>query len=144
MNGHPESIDVNASVGDAGRQLAATQASDLMVIAEDGSFAGVVSEVHLLRAVLPDREAVLAAGGSVRDGFDAFERKAEHIAARSIAPYIVTEPVALHPAAHVAAAAAALVDCRLRRLPVVENGRLVGVISASDICGAALGQRESS
>jgi CBS domain-containing protein len=75
----------------------------------------------------------------VNDGFAAFEHKVGRIPQRPIEPYIIRDPVTVDPNEHVAAAAAALVDRRIRRLPVIQDGRLVGTVSRADICRTMLG-----
>jgi CBS domain-containing protein len=139
MNRGPVCVRADANVLEAARLLAATEVSDLMVVGDGDTFVGVLSEGDLLRAVLPDRDEVMALGGSVNDGFAVFERKARELTLRPIHPYVITEPLTLRPDEHLATAAAALVDRQIRRLPVVDRGRLVGTASRADICRAVLG-----
>jgi CBS domain-containing protein len=52
-------------------------------------------------------------------------------------------PVAVEPTTPVAAAAAQMLDGALQHLPVVEDGRLVGLVDIVDVCRALLQERES-
>ena len=115
------------------------EASDLMVAHADGCLVGVLSEGDLIRALLPDRAEVVAAGGSVEDAFDAFVRKGEELRTRPIAPYVIRDPLTLSPDDHVGVAAVIFVERQIRRLPVVDHDRLVGTLSRGDTCRAMLG-----
>jgi CBS domain-containing protein len=137
-------VQPDASLADAARLLHASEASDLMVADADGHLVGVLSEGDLIRAVLPDIDEILGAGGSVRDAMDVFERKGRRLAGQSITPDMITEPLTVTTTDHVAVAAAALIQRQIRRLPVIENGRLVGTVSRSDVARAVLDERRSS
>lgn len=138
MTRDPIRLGPSASLRDAAQWLAASEASDLMVATEDGRLVGVLSEGDLLRAVIPDMEAIEGAGGSLVDALRVFVEKGQALASVPITPYLITEPIVLHPEDHVAQAAVILVQRMIRRLPVTSDGVLVGTISRSDICRAVL------
>ena len=138
MRDAPVRVGPDSSLRDAAEILAASEASDLMVAADDGTLVGVLSEGDLIRAVLPDVDEILGAGGSLKDALRVFVEKGATLAARPITPYLITEPIVLRPDDHIAQAATILIDRMIRRLPVVEDGRLVGTISRSDVCRAVL------
>ena len=138
MTVSPVQIGPDSSLRDAAEILAASEASDLMVATHDGMLVGVLSEGDLIRAVLPDVDEILGAGGSLHDALRAFVEKGASLAGRQITPYLITEPIVLRPEDHIAEAATILIDRMIRRLPVVESGRLVGTISRSDVCRAVL------
>ena len=52
-------------------------------------------------------------------------------------------PVAVDPSTSVAAAAAQMLDGALQHLPVVEDGRLVGLVDIVAVCRALLQERDS-
>jgi CBS domain-containing protein len=100
---------------------------------------GVLSEGDLIRAILPDIDEIHAAGGSVADASRAFMRKAGELARQAIAPHVITDPLTVSPEDHVALAAVIMIDRQIRRLPVVDQNRLlVGTVSRSDLCRAVL------
>jgi CBS domain-containing protein len=51
-------------------------------------------------------------------------------------------PEAVEPSTSVAAAAARMLDGDLMHLPVVEDGRLVGLVDIADVCRALLQERK--
>ena len=138
MTTPPLSVDADGSLAEAAQALAASEAADLMVVDENGMLVGVLDEGDLIRAVLPDVEEIRAAGGSVEDGLAAFVRKGSELADRPLAPYIVREPLTVAPGDHAGVAAVMMIERRIRRLPVVDNGRLVGTVSRGEVCRAVL------
>lgn len=112
---------------------------DLMVTDDAGNFVGVLSEGDILRAALPDFDEILEEGGTLQDAYYLFLRKGQALSGRSIMPLVIHNPLVLHPDDHVAKAATVLINRQIRRLPVVENGRLIGVVSRANICQAVVG-----
>lgn len=134
MTRSPACIAPDATLGEAARAVGTSGAADLMVVNEEGGFLGVLSEGDLLRVLLPDREQILAAGGSLRDGFAVLSRMGRELAARPIEPLVIRDPLVVAPDDDLGVAIVTMVDRQIRRLPVVEDGRLVGTISRSDAC----------
>lgn len=139
MSAPPIRLAPDSSMLEAAQVLARSQASDVMVADEHGLLVGVLSEGDLIRAILPDIDEIHAAGGSVADASQAFMRKADELASQAIAPYVITDPLTVSPEDHVALAAVIMIDRQIRRLPVVDENRLlVGTVSRSDLCRAVL------
>lgn len=141
MTTPPLRIGPLATLEEAALVLASSEASDLMVADEDGRFLGVLSEGDLIRAVLPDRTEIEAAGGSVNDATSAFVRKGVELRTRPVMPYVIREPITVTPEDHASVAAVVMAERYIRRLPVVEGDRLVGTVSRSDVCRAVLSAR---
>jgi CBS domain-containing protein len=142
MTTPPLHISPQASMEEAALLFAGSEASDLMVAAEDGRLVGVLSEGDLLRAVLPDRAEIEAAGGSVEDAMIAFVRKGVELRSRPVGPYVIREPITVDPDDHVSVAAVVMTERFIRRLPVVRDGLLVGTVSRSALCRAVLSTRQ--
>lgn len=135
---YPVHINVNASIHRAAEIISIAEVSDLMVVDDQKTFVGVLSEGDLIRAVLPNTDEILAAGGSLADAFGFFVAKGRELAMRPIAPLIITAPITMKPTDDAAMAATVMAEKQIRRLPVVENGKLVGSVSRADICRAVL------
>jgi CBS domain-containing protein len=139
MSSHPAHIRADADLRRAAEIVAASGASDLMVVDDEDTFVGVLSEGDILRAALPDRDEILDEGGTIADAFEIFIRRGGRLRARPIDALVIRDPIVLSPEDHVGAAAAILVDRMIRRLPVVRDGRLVGTVSRADVCRAVVG-----
>jgi CBS domain-containing protein len=80
-------------------------------VLEDGGLVGILTERDLLR--------------SIADGLDPQATRVDQA--------MTAEPTTIERGAIVALAAGRMVELAIRHLPVVEHGRLVGMLSARDI-----------
>jgi CBS domain-containing protein len=111
------------SLKQAIRLLDEYEITAMPVVDDDGHLLGVVSEADVLRdAVPPDRRA--------------HERLVEitappiHLSVTDVMTHL---PVSVSPDDDVADAVQLLVDTQIKSLPVVQHGRVVGMISRRDI-----------
>jgi CBS domain-containing protein len=104
MTTHVITVDDKARVEDAARLLARHRISGLPVVNRSGTLIGVVTEYDLLAKT----------GNVVAD-----------IMSRSV--------ISVSPETEVEAVAHLLADRRVRRVPVLDHGRLVGIVSRSDL-----------
>ncbi len=122
----------------AAETVASSGVGDLMVVDGDGTFVGVLSEGDILRNALPDFDQIVAAGGTLHDGYQLFMRTSGELSDRPIMPLVIADPLVVHPDDHVAKAAIVPIERQTRRLPVVDAGRLVGTVSRTHICRAVV------
>ncbi len=132
-------IHQDSDIHHAAEVVAWSGVSDLMVVDDNDKFIGVLSEGDILRTVLPDIDEILDEGGTLDDAFRIFMEKGEQLADMPIAPLIIRDPIVLDPENHLAQAATILVQKRIRLLPVVKEGVLVGTVSRADVCRAVVG-----
>ena len=138
MTIYPVYIRSDSDMRRAAEIISISEVSDLMVIDHENRFLGVLSEGDLLRAVLPSFDEVIQAGGTLNDAFQFFVQKGQDLANRPIEPLIIRSAISLKPIDEVAQAAAVMVEKQIRRLPVVEEGKLLGTLSRADICRAVI------
>ena len=55
-----------------------------------------------------------------------------------IDPLVVRDPITVHSTDEIARAAVVMIDRGIRRLPVVDDGTLVGTLSRADLCRAVI------
>ena len=138
MTIYPVYIRVGADMRRAAEMISISEVSDLMVIDHDDRFLGVLSEGDLIRTVLPGFNEVLQAGGTLNDAFLFFLQKGRDLVNRPIDPLIIRNAITLKTTDDVAQAAVIMVEKQIRRLPVVDDGKLLGTVSRSDICRAVI------
>jgi CBS domain-containing protein len=114
-------VDPDACVDRAAALLADHGLSVLPVVDRDGHLVGVVGEVELLGCVRR------------RDARDPTESAVDGIPRRTVRSVMRRHPVTLTPATPVMVATDLLTCTSLGSLPVVTDGRLVGVLSRSDL-----------
>jgi len=124
-------VQPGASLKDAARLLAEHGISGLPVVA-DGVLLGVLSEGD----VLFKERGPLGLSGVLRlldqYGIDG-ELKLE---ARTVADAMTVPAVTIEPDRSVAGAAARMLEQRVHRLPVVDDGEIVGIVTRSDLVRA--------
>ena len=131
-------ISIDAPMSLAAELLVLSHASDLMVVDETGCYIGVLSEGDLLRAIMPDFEGLLESGASLEDAFRIFADAGREYADQPIGRLVIRKSITLSPNDELLKAATAMVTKQIRRLPVVEEERLVGSVSRADLCWAVL------
>ncbi len=134
MNTETIRIGRRTTVKEAAQLAHDSQASDLMVVDDDGSFVGVLSEGDLIRGALPQMDEILAQGEGLAGGIELFLDKGADMANEPAEPFIITNALVVAPDSPVLKAAGIMISKQIRRLPVVDNGKLVGTIARADIC----------
>lgn len=138
MTAFPAYIRLGEDIRRAAEVVCVSEVGQLMVVDHDGTFVGSLSEEDLVRAMLPGFDDVTAAGGSLADAFRLFLDRGRALADRVIDPLVVRDAVTVASTDEVARAAVVMVDRGIRRLPVVDNGALVGTVSRADLCRAVI------
>jgi CBS domain-containing protein len=138
MSIYPVHVELDSTIHRAAEIISIAEVSDLMVVDREKNFSGVLSEGDMIRAVLPSFDEILEAGGSLNDAFTFFIRKGRDLADRPIAPLVIREAITMKPTDHAAQAATIMAEKQIRRLPVVDQGKLVGTVSRADICRAVI------
>jgi CBS domain-containing protein len=124
------------TLADAARIMLAQRVSGLPVLDAEGHLVGVVTEGDLLR------RAELGSEGEQPSWLKTFlvpSRLAEdyvHTHGRHVVEVMTENPIHVAPGTEIAEVAQLMHKKRIKRLPVVENGALVGVISRSNLLGA--------
>ncbi len=114
------SIGVNASVYEALEEMAARNVGALLVMA-DGELRGILSERDYARKV------ILVDRGSKET---------------TVSEIMSSDLVTVSSTTSVASCMQLMTDARIRHLPVVDDGRLVGVISIGDVVRAVIDEQK--
>jgi CBS domain-containing protein len=144
MDADPVTVRPDASVEEVARVLGENELHGVPVIEEDGSVVGIVTENDL---VIGDEEGDLHIpayvelfGGLVFLGrLQRFEQRMKKAVAATAADMMTANPRTVGPDDDVNEAAHVIVETGHNRIPVVEGGRVVGVISRADVVRALAG-----
>ncbi|HEY4717600.1 MAG TPA: CBS domain-containing protein [Anaerolineales bacterium] len=133
-------IGEDATLLEAARVLAKKQIGTLPVVDSGGQLVGITSMRKIVRFFLPDFINVVEDVDFVRD-FGAIDipspvdiKKAENIAIKEM----MDEPVSIEKSSSLMRALAIMITHDLQDLPVVHEGKLVGIASRVDIGRAFL------
>jgi CBS domain-containing protein len=141
MDSSPATVREDATVEDVVAALREHSLPGVPVVDGDGRLAGIVTEADL---VLPDDDGDLHIphyvnlfGGTVfLEPLGRFEKRLRKAFASTAADMMTREPDAVAPETTVAEAVRLIHGSGHNRLPVVEDGRLVGVVTRMDVLGA--------
>ena len=141
MSPDPVTVAPDASVEDVVRLLREHELPGLPVVDADGGLLGIVTESDL---VIADDEGDLHLphyvelfGGFVfLEPLRRYESRLQKAAAATARDMMTADPVTVEADDAVRKAARLIADSGHNRLPVVEGGRLVGVITRVDVLGA--------
>jgi len=141
MDASPVTIAPDTSVEEVVRTLRENELPGVPVVDRDGRCVGMVTEADL---VLPDDQGDLHIphyvnlfGGTVfLEPLGRFEHRLRKAFASSAADMMTEDPDTVRPGSTVQDAARLIHTSGHNRLPVVEDGRLVGVVTRIDVLGA--------
>jgi CBS domain-containing protein len=118
---HVESIGREASVFDAIKRMADKSIGSLVILDDDGGLAGIVTERDYARKVI-------IKGRSSRD--------------TTVADIMTTSVVVAASDHTVNACMEVMSDRRVRHLPVVEDGKVIGLLSIGDLVQAIIADQQ--
>src|ERR671922_1228764 len=141
MDSAPATVSPDASVEEVVRTLRDNELPGVPVVDGDGRCVGIVTEADL---VLPDDQGDLHIphyinlfGGTVfLEPLGRFEQRLRKAFASNAADMMSADPDVVTPDTTVREAARVVHETGHNRLPVVEEGRLVGVVTRVDLLGA--------
>jgi len=141
MDSEPVTVGPETTVEDVVRVLKTHELSGVPVVNEGGRCVGIVTEADL---VIADEEGDLhiphyieLMGGVVfLEPLRRFEERLRKAVASSAKDMMTSEPVTIEAGAPVREAARMMAEKGHNRLPVVEHGRLVGVVTRVDVLQA--------
>lgn len=131
----PMTVSPETSIADAVRLLLEHGVNGLPVI-DDGALVGIICQGDLVSL---QKKFPLPSVFTLFDGFlplrsqESVEREFRKIAAAKVADAMTADPVTISPDTHLEEIAALMSGKKFYTLPVVENGRLVGVVGKEDV-----------
>ena len=129
-------ISPEAKTLDAARILLERRINGLPVVDADGRLVGILCQSDL---VAQQKRLSLPSFFNLLDGLiplastKTWEQEIQRIGANTVAQAMTADPVTVSPDTSLEEIASLMVDRKLHTLPVVENGKLVGVVGKEDI-----------
>lgn len=110
------------------------------VVDENEKIVGVVSEKDLFKAIYPSYEEFYESPESYLD-FEKLEEEAKKAGDKKVEDFMSKRLITADPETPVLKIGALMVATGIHRVPVVENGKVVGMVSRRDIYRAILKER---
>ncbi len=106
------------------------------MVDDENNFIGELSGGDMMQKTLPDMAEIMASPSGLEDSGFLFSEKSSKLAGDSIDDHMIKDTVTLSPDEPLIKAATTMSLKKMRRFPVVKDGKLVGAISRGDICKA--------
>ena len=132
MSKDPFTIDPEAPLGTAMDVMRTRHLRHLPVVDDAGQLVGIITDRDLRQACFAPAVAEYLSARAQR-GVRQVARTLEDLRVRDFMTWVV---VSVHPDASLAHAALIMSERRVGSLPVVENGRLVGMLTERDVLEA--------
>jgi len=136
MTRDPVTVTSDTTLDVAARLMARHRISGLPVVGTDGALVGLITEGDLLRRAelgterhIPAWRAWLLGAGRLASGY-------VHAHARRVGDLMTPEVVTVAPSATLEQVVTLMEARSIKRVPVVEQGKLVGIVSRADLLRA--------
>lgn len=136
-------VSPDTALPDLERKLLSSRVGALPVVERDGRLAGIVSRSDVVRQLCLERSLGEAMADAYRDQTDEhFAEKAQEDVAVAIGKrmeqlhvrdVMIRDVLVAEPGLGLAKAAQRMIERRVHRLPVVDDGRLVGIVTSLDL-----------
>ena len=138
MDGDPETVTADTPVEEVIRIMRSNELPGIPVVNEGGRCVGIITENDLVMAGdegdlhLP--HFIELFGGIVfLESLGRFEERLQRATAATAKDMMTEDPVTIEPDASVQEAGRLMARAKHNRLPVVEHGRLVGMVTRVDV-----------
>ncbi|MDM8547330.1 CBS domain-containing protein [Candidatus Venteria ishoeyi] len=106
----------------------------LPVVGDDETLLGFIAEKDILHYLFPTMEEVMEGGGNIAGmDLDAMMGKYQDVVNLKVSDLMTRSVITVAPDMHILKATSIMVRHTFRRIPVAENGKLLGVISMGDV-----------
>ncbi len=106
--------------------------SGLPVVDGDNKLIGLIAEKDVLHSLFPTMENLMEEGMATVD-LDKAMGQYRGVLNKPVSELMSRNPITVSPDMHILRAATVMVRNRFRRIPVAENGKLVGMLSLGDV-----------
>jgi len=136
MTSQPITVNGSMEVVEAARVLLDHRINGVPVVDDAGKLVGILcqSDIIAQQKKLPVPSLFSFLDGYINlSSMKGIEKEVRKIAATAVFDAMTPNPVTVSPDSSIETVAALMVDHNFHTLPVVENGRLVGVVGKEDI-----------
>ena len=139
-----QSISQYAKLTEVAEKFDQSGSSDLMVVDEQNNLIGLVSEGDLIRYCMPNYRQLMEDGLLPDEAFKLLSEKGGRLADDTVQKVMVTNVIYVNTGTPLYKAASYLSSKNIRKLPVLENDKLVGTISRATIAKYILQKDEET
>jgi CBS domain-containing protein len=132
MNRSIRSVSPDTKVMEVASIMCLYRIPGIPVVEEGGRLVGLIAEKDVLHSLFPTLESLMEEGMGNVD-LDREMARYKDVLAQSVSELMTRNPITVSPDVHVLRAASIMARNRFRRIPVAENGVLMGMLSLGDV-----------
>ncbi|KRT54325.1 CBS domain [endosymbiont of Ridgeia piscesae] len=130
MTSAPKTVSPAAKLLEVVSLMCLFRFSGLPVV-EDGKLKGIVAEKDVLHRMFPGLEDFK--DGMVAPDYDSMLTQYKDVVTLKVADVMTSRVITVDPDMHILKAATVMIRHKFRRIPVAEDGELLGMLSLGDI-----------
>ena len=131
MSSEVKTCQAGSSIKDVATIMCFNKISGLPVVDKDDNVVGIVSEKDVLFSMFPDMHDVMASGA--KPNFEEMEKDYNSVLTKNVDDLMTTAVASVTPDMPILRAASMMWVRKIRRIPVIENNKVVGIISMGDV-----------
>ncbi|MEA3274691.1 MAG: CBS domain-containing protein [Pseudomonadota bacterium] len=132
MNCSVRSVTPDTKVMEVASLMCLYRFHGLPVVEDENRLVGIIAEKDVLHSLFPKLESIMEEGMANVD-LDKEMARYKDVLALRVSELMTHNPLTVRPDMHVLRAATIMVRNRFRRIPVADNGILVGMLSLGDV-----------
>jgi len=130
MTKHTATVTGDTPLMEAASLMCLYRYSGLPVV-EDGKLIGLIAEKDILAQLFPSLEDAMQ--GMAQIDFEEKTKEYSSLMKNTVSQYMTQNPKTVSPDMPILKAAVIMANNRFRRIPVAENGELLGMLSLGDV-----------
>ena len=131
MSSDVKTCQSGASIKEIATIMCFNKISGLPVVDEDDNVVGIISEKDVLFSLFPDMHEVMASGAKA--DFEDMEKDYSSVLTKTVDDLMTHSVASVSPDMPILRAASMMWVRKIRRIPVIENNKVVGIISMGDV-----------
>jgi CBS domain-containing protein len=134
MNKDLTAVSEDDLIQDAVHVLYSQRLAGVPVVSEDWKLVGYLSERDILQGAVPTFLEIVAHSSFLDNCEGDLVQRLRGIGKQTVSDYMTREPVFVEPAASFMTVADLMLRKKIKRLPVAEEGKLIGIIDRGAFC----------
>jgi len=135
------SVTLDTSYADAAKFMHSHTLATVPIMGTDGSLVGILSEKDLFRALYPKYDEFYETSGETAINEEQYEDRIDELRAQPVSNFMTKNVLTISSLDPIMKAGGLMLARHIHLLPVVDDGKLVGIVSRENVFSAILKSR---
>lgn len=126
-----KTCNADTPIKDIATIMCFNEISGMPVVDDDNNVVGIISEKDILCSMFPDMKELVDSGGKA--DFEGMEKDYSSVLNKTVDDLMTRAVASVSPDMPILRAASMMWLRKIRRIPVTENNKLVGILSMGDV-----------